>query len=337
MRYAYKKKIIYCGVIVITLIILLHPDMNARRSYEYIEKDDILHSLHEATTENFTSTAILDCDYYDIIHDETTLSISLVDGDLIEGHRIKEGGEYAPSYCKPKYSTAIIVPYRDRAEQLRGFLVYMHTYFHRQHIHYRIYVVEQVDSRPFNRAKLMNIGAVAAMKAGYPCLILHDVDLLPLRPANLYACTKRPRHMSSSINKYRMLTSTLLGYYGFADISRKKRFVLPYLNLFGGAIAIVSKQYKAINGMSNEFYGMGGEDDDLYSRLEANNLKLCRFQPDTSRYHMVSSKAERKTDQRKKVISFNKERMAADGLSSLKYTEVATVLHPLFTHIMVDL
>uniref|UniRef100_A0A2A4JVV5 Galactosyltransferase N-terminal domain-containing protein n=1 Tax=Heliothis virescens TaxID=7102 RepID=A0A2A4JVV5_HELVI len=291
--------------------------MNARSSYEFIEKDNILRSLHEATADNFTSSAVLDCDYYDIIHDETTLSISLVDGDLIEGHRIKEGGEYAPSDCKPKYSTAIIVPYRDSAEQLRGFLVYMHTYFHRQHIHYRIYVVEQVDSRPFNRAKLMNIGAVAAMKAGYPCLILHDVDLLPLRPANLYACTERPRHMSSSINKY--------------------RFVLPYLNLVSGAIAILSKQFKTVNGMSNEFYGFRGEDDDLYSRLDANNLKICRFQPETSRYHMVSSKSERKIEQRKKVIKFTKERMATDGLSSLQYTEVATVLHPLFTHIMVDL
>nr|XP_021201599.2 beta-1,4-N-acetylgalactosaminyltransferase bre-4 [Helicoverpa armigera] len=317
MRHANKKKVIYCGIIVITLLVLLHPDMNARRSYEFIEKDNILRSLHEATADNFTSSAVLDCDYYDIIHDETTLSISLVDGDLIEGHRIKEGGEYAPSDCKPKYSTAIIVPYRDSAEQLRGFLVYMHTYFHRQHIHYRIYVVEQVDSRPFNRAKLMNIGAVAAMKAGYPCLILHDVDLLPLRPANLYACTERPRHMSSSINKY--------------------RFVLPYLNLVSGAIAILSKQFKTVNGMSNEFYGFAGEDDDLYSRLEASNLKLCRFQPETSRYHKVSTKPERKVEQRKKVIKFTKERMATDGLSSLQYTEVATVLHPLFTHIMVDL
>lgn len=89
--------------------------------------------------------------------------------------------------------------------------------------------------------------------------------------------------------------------------------------------------------MSNEFYGVSGEDDDLYSRLEANDLKVCRFQPETSRYHMVSSKAERRLVQRKKQTSFTKERMATDGLSSLKYTEVATVLHPLFTHIMVDL
>lgn len=93
--------------------------------------------------------------------------------------------------------------YRDRAEQLRGFLVYMHMYFRQQRLHYRIFIVEQVDSRLFNRAKLLNIGAVAAMKAGFPCLILHDVDLLPLNPAHLYACTELPRHMSSSIDKFR--------------------------------------------------------------------------------------------------------------------------------------
>ncbi|KAI8424681.1 hypothetical protein MSG28_006636 [Choristoneura fumiferana] len=29
---------------------------------------------------------------------------------------------------------------------------------------------------PVQRAKLMNIGAKLAMKAGFPCLVLHDVD-----------------------------------------------------------------------------------------------------------------------------------------------------------------
>lgn len=227
MRHAYKKKVLYCGIIIIILIIFLHPDMNGRSSYEYIEKDLIPDLLYEETAANFTSSAILECDYHDVLFDDTTLPFSLVDGDLIEGHRIREGGEYSPSECKPKYSTAIIVPYRlvhrvsficissymflqhllnsyrDRAEELRGFLVYMHMFLRRQSIHYRIFVVEQVDSRPFNRAKLLNIGAAAAIRGGYPCLVLHDVDLLPLRPANLYACTKCPRHMSASINKFR--------------------------------------------------------------------------------------------------------------------------------------
>lgn len=68
-----------------------------------------------------------------------------------------------------------------------------------------MFIVEQVDSRPFNRAKLMNIGAVYAIRMGFPCLIFNEVDLLPLKLANLYACTKLPRHMSSSINQFRCL------------------------------------------------------------------------------------------------------------------------------------
>ncbi|CAB3255800.1 unnamed protein product [Arctia plantaginis] len=317
MRHAFKKKILFCGIIVITLIILLiHPETKPPRTYEYIEKGNILSNLLEEVSENFSSTALIDCDYRDIIYDRTTLPISLMDGDLIEGHKIKEGGEYTPSDCKPKFSTAIIVPYRDKAEELRGFLVYMHTFFHRQHIHYRIYVIEQVDTQPFNRAKLMNIGAIAAIKAGYPCLILHDVDLLPLRPANLYACTKQPRHMSSSIDKY--------------------RFVLAHIKLYGGVTAIPSKQYKEVNGMSNDFYETGGEDDDLYCRLENHKLKMCQFDPDISQYHMWEHQKAIDTKQRK-YPKFSKEKMLRDGLNSLKYTEVATVLHPLFTHIMVDL
>ncbi|XP_072931498.1 beta-1,4-N-acetylgalactosaminyltransferase bre-4-like [Epargyreus clarus] len=317
MRHGYKKKIFYCILVVGILILFLHPDMNAKRTYEYIEKQNILRSMHEEIADNFTGTSIADCDYYDVLFDETTLPVSLVDADLVEGHRIREGGEFDPVDCKPKFSTAIIVPYRDRPEELRGFLVYMHTYLRRQRVHYRIYVVEQVDSRPFNRAKLLNVGAVAAMRAGYPCLILHDVDLLPLRPANLYACTERPRHMSSSINRF--------------------RFVLPYLNQFGGVIAITTKQFKQINGMSNEFFGWKGEDDDLYLRLEAHKIKLCRFQPELSRYHMVTHNSHETGIKGTKVLSNTKERMQIDGLSSLKYTEVATVLHPLFTHIMADL
>lgn len=46
--------------------------------------------------------------------------------------------------------------------------------------------------------------------------------------------------------------------------------------------------------MSNKYFGWGGEDDDLYARLEAEDLKLCRFQPETSRYYMVTHKTERK-------------------------------------------
>lgn len=79
----------------------------------------------------------------------------------------------------------------------------MHTFLRRQHIHYRIYVVEQVDSKPYSRPKLLNIGAQVAMKAGFPCLVMHDMDLLPLKSANLYICTKCPRRMDAKQKLFR--------------------------------------------------------------------------------------------------------------------------------------
>lgn len=79
----------------------------------------------------------------------------------------------------------------------------MHYFLQQQSIQYRIFIVEQNNSLPFNRAHLLNVGAYEAMKLGYNCLILHDVDLLPLTLGNLYACSKFPRHMSSCLDTFR--------------------------------------------------------------------------------------------------------------------------------------
>lgn len=43
-------------------------------------------------------------------------------------------------------------------------------------------------------------------------------------------------------------------------------FRLPYATIFGGAGAFLKKDFENINGFSNEFWGWGGEDDDLYHR-----------------------------------------------------------------------
>lgn len=68
-------------------------------------------------------------------------------------------GEFWPEECNPTFSTAIIVPYRNRAGQMKQFLSYIHNFLRKQSIHYKIFIVEQNDEKPFNRAKLFNIGA----------------------------------------------------------------------------------------------------------------------------------------------------------------------------------
>lgn len=58
----------------------------------------------------------------------------------------------------------------------------------------------------FNRAMLMNVGFVEALKfREFDCFIFHDVDLLPEDDRNLYTCPDQPRHMSVAVDsmKYR--------------------------------------------------------------------------------------------------------------------------------------
>ena len=48
----------------------------------------------------------------------------------------------------------------------------------------------------FNRAKLLNVGFLEAMKdVAWDCVILHDVDLIPEDDRNLYLCGQQPRHL----------------------------------------------------------------------------------------------------------------------------------------------
>ena len=57
------------------------------------------------------------------------------------------------------------------------------------------------DDGPFNRAMLMNVGFIEALKLySYDCFIFHDVDLIPEDDRNLYTCSEQPRHMSVAVD-----------------------------------------------------------------------------------------------------------------------------------------
>ena len=138
-----------------------------------------------------------------------------------------QGGEGKPSNCTSNHEVAVIVPYRERPAQLSVFLSNIHPMLIKQQLHYRIYLVNQTDSNTFNRAMLMNIGFVEAMKDhNWTCAIFHDVDLLPEDDRNLYSCPDQPRHLSVAVDKF--------------------KYRLPYKGIFGGATAVRADQFRCL-------------------------------------------------------------------------------------------
>ena len=43
-------------------------------------------------------------------------------------------------------------------------------------------------------------------------------------------------------------------------------FRVPYEQIFGGVSALTPYQFEVVNGYSNEYWGWGGEDDDMFLR-----------------------------------------------------------------------
>lgn len=79
----------------------------------------------------------------------------------------------------------------------------IHFLLQKQQLDYALFLVEQIGNQTFNRAKLMNIGFVEALKLyDWKCFIFHDVDLLPEDDRNIYSCANQPRHMSVAIDKF---------------------------------------------------------------------------------------------------------------------------------------
>lgn len=91
--------------------------------------------------------------------------------------KVLVGGKWSPPDCHSKYRVNIIVPYRQREEQLRVFISYIHQFLQHQEIEYRLIVVEQSVEKNFNRGKLFNIGFLESQKR-FPsdCYIFHDVS-----------------------------------------------------------------------------------------------------------------------------------------------------------------
>lgn len=222
-----------------------------------------------------------------------------INKNQIEKHRKKHLKDFN------ELSFAIIVPYRDnldgskvRHKQLQKFIKFMPTYFKKlgKKYTFKIIIVEQGNKKKFNRGVLLNVGFLLA-EHNVDYFIFHDVDLFPDKDMlRYYGCYPfKPIHLAHIWTKY------------------------TYDTYFGGVNSFNKEDFRKINGYPNDYWGWGGEDDELYDRVV--NCNLTVINPKNGKYkemkHEKPTKEEVNPNKMKLRLQHNKWK--ENGLNNVKY------------------
>ncbi|XP_030625675.1 beta-1,4-galactosyltransferase 5 isoform X1 [Chanos chanos] len=229
------------------------------------------------------------------------------------------GGLWKPHDCIPRWKVAILVPFRNRHEHLPILFRHLIPALQRQRLQFAFYVIEQAGNEPFNRAMLFNVGFKEAMKdLDWDCVVFHDVDHILENDRNYYGCGAMPRHFAVKLNKY--------------------SYMLPYQEFFGGVSGLTVEQFKRINGFPNAFWGWGGEDDDLWYRVQNAGYTVSRPPGDVGRYMSIPHhhRGEAQFLGRYTLLRRSKERQYLDGLNNLHYSPLVS-RETLYTNVSVTL
>ncbi|KAG9472663.1 beta-1,4-galactosyltransferase 4 [Eleutherodactylus coqui] len=250
-----------------------------------------------------------------------TFSPNLNLEDVQKKYSMVSNGQYQPKTCRAQQKVAILIPHRNREKHLLYLLDNLHPFLQRQQLHYAIYVIHQAGDVKFNRAKLLNIGYLEALKEeNWDCFIFHDVDLVPENDFNTYLCDSEPKHLVVGRN----VTGYKLRYEGY----------------FGGVTAMTKKQFAKVNGYSNNYWGWGGEDDDLRYRVEFQKMTVVRPSVEIARYTMIFHTRDAGNEvnsQRMQLLRKASKVWKTDGLNSCSYNLLSIEHEPLYINITVDI
>ncbi|XP_026537656.1 beta-1,4-galactosyltransferase 4 isoform X1 [Notechis scutatus] len=229
-------------------------------------------------------------------------------------------GRHRPKDCTAQQRVAILIPHRNREKHLLYLLENLHPFLQRQQLDYGLYVIHQAGNAKFNRAKLLNVGYLEALKEeNWGCFIFHDVDLVPENDFNIYVCGSQPKHLVVGRNS----TGYRLRYQGY----------------FGGVTALTREQFLKVNGFSNNYWGWGGEDDDLRIRVEMQKMKIIRPSPSIAKYTMLFHTRDQGNEangQRMNLLHQVSQVWKTDGLNSCSYKLLSKEYNLLYTNITVD-
>lgn len=213
--------------------------------------------------------------------------------------------------------TTVVIPYRDREDHLSVFI----PAIRKKLPDATVLVVEQAKGKPFNRGKLLNIGAqIAFGQLGSTHIITHDVDMIPIEDT-----------------QYGVGDAVHLAT-GATQFGGK----MPYDRYFGGVTVFSSKMFYMMNGYSNEYWGWGAEDDDALMRVESVGGNVVR--PDhPNRFKSLTHRHALESVDAKKTHKANCERLYSDydrsndGLNTLEYRVLSQSEAGDVNHIIVEI
>ncbi|KAK6178031.1 hypothetical protein SNE40_012870 [Patella caerulea] len=152
------------------------------------------------------------------------------------------------------HKLAVLVPFRDRFEELMDFVPHMTKFLNAQKVRHKIFAINQIDNYRFNRASLINIGFLES-KSECDYIAMHDVDLLPLNSALNYSYPEN--------GAFHVAAPELHPLYHY------KKFV-------GGILLVKGSDFEKLNGLSNKYWGWGLEDDEFFVRMKKLGIKITR-------------------------------------------------------------
>lgn len=182
----------------------------------------------------------------------------------------------------------LIIPYRNRLANLERFVDH--------YSEFDILIVEQANDKLFNRGKLLNIG-FNECKDDIVCF--HDVDLIAHDLTNY----KKP----------------ISGGEHFSGLCEQFNYKVPYQYCFGGVTAFDAESFLKCNGFNNDFWGWGGEDDDLFNRTLLASVKTTFH---NYKYYSLKHTKQPITLQyqtNKHLVLKTSDTWQKSGLNSLRY------------------
>ncbi|KAK4875166.1 hypothetical protein RN001_011588 [Aquatica leii] len=205
---------------------------------------------------------------------------------------------------KSLHKLAVLVPFRDRFEELLIFVPYINKFLTAQQVDHNIFILNQIDGYRFNRASLINVGYLHT-KNDYDYIAMHDVDLLPLNTNLSYAYpTQQPFHVAAPHLHPR--------YH--------------YEKFVGGILLVNREHFGVVNGMSNKYWGWGLEDDEFFVRLRDANLNISRPENITTGTHNTFKHIHDRNHRKRDTIKcynqreVTRKRDRQTGLHNVNYT-----------------